>query len=487
MKVYPMKNIGMSRLQKIVLPLLCIALLIMFISLALSDTILPPIPAGQLRVQACCCPRVGILPVYSAPDEASVRGAKGKAKVDTTEPVQFFGRDGEWMMIQYQISSSSYRIGYIKDNGTLLENVETLPFLYESRTLLKSTNLTDDPLGKASTLCHLEGEEDVVLLSMLGSQWAYVEAVTTSGKVRGFVPSWVLEDDCSASLQQQSALCPQADAQGKWGYVDAEKHYVIQPQYDQADPFRGNYAVVTVISENTDKKNYCQGIIDMDGKWILDPVYLIDEGYDGGYYGGREHGILYLTDRSGAESWFYLDTGYFSGEDLRQYEGFTLDTYWKYNSVVAMIQNIDTDCFMLIRLDDGQPIACALFEQKWPQGTNTEVVNPSDVFFHDGFLCFILYDEETDEPQQAWSIDECGTSVKLDSNYIVNNTETSCGLIPAISKKTRLWGYLSMKTGKPVIKAQYLEAEPFSMNGESVVLTKSGERVTIDTNGKIVH
>ena len=82
----------------------------------------------------------------------------------------------------------------------------------------------------------------------------------------------------------------------KWGYVNREGVFVIQPQFDHAFGFRGNYAEVVVFPEDYrgDRNPYgsgYSGIIDKDGQFVLEPVYSIDAGYDQMFYGGRDTGI----------------------------------------------------------------------------------------------------------------------------------------------------------------------------------------------------
>ena len=96
----------------------------------------PEIPAGTLSADVFGFDAGQMYAVYSAPDVKSIRGAAGKAKVSTNDWVQVFGREGSWLMVQYDVKDSFYRIGYISDkaipvgmtvslaNGTGSVNVE---------------------------------------------------------------------------------------------------------------------------------------------------------------------------------------------------------------------------------------------------------------------------------------------------------------------------------------------------------------------------
>jgi len=56
----------------------------------------------------------------------------------------------------------------------------------------------------------------------------------------------------------------------KWGYIDKNGTFVIQPSFDGADTFQSN-GLAKVYIKNADKVN--QGIINESGKFILQPIY----------------------------------------------------------------------------------------------------------------------------------------------------------------------------------------------------------------------
>src|SRR5205085_2679646 len=51
----------------------------------------------------------------------------------------------------------------------------------------------------------------------------------------------------------------------KWGYIDAERQFVIAPQFDDAGPFAQGLAPV--------KRDGLYGYIDMGGSWRIPPRY----------------------------------------------------------------------------------------------------------------------------------------------------------------------------------------------------------------------
>lgn len=122
--------------------------------------------------------------VYSAPDKNSLRSANGKAAVSTNGWIQVFGRDGNWILIQYSIDTGHYRIGYI-DTASLPKKAEVPNLGLRSATALTvgTVSVTDDPLYSQSTLITLPEKSEVNRLATLGD-WAYIEG----DSFRGFVP-----------------------------------------------------------------------------------------------------------------------------------------------------------------------------------------------------------------------------------------------------------------------------------------------------------
>lgn len=125
--------------------------------------------------------------VYSAPAKDSVRGGNGKAAVSTNSWIQVFGQDGDWILIQYSIDASRYRIGYIAASALPKNvNVPSLDFQPIDAWVEEEVSLTDDPFYSQSVLAALSVNEKVTWLATIGD-WAYVE-VTQGKLMRGFVP-----------------------------------------------------------------------------------------------------------------------------------------------------------------------------------------------------------------------------------------------------------------------------------------------------------
>lgn len=100
--------------------------MLLLLSTALADTSeqpvpdasnAPVIPAGTLSASIVQFTSNQTYAVYSAPDSKSIRGAKGRARVSTNGWIQVFGSDGDWILVQYDITDKHNRIGYIYKNA----------------------------------------------------------------------------------------------------------------------------------------------------------------------------------------------------------------------------------------------------------------------------------------------------------------------------------------------------------------------------------
>ena len=130
----------------------------------------------------------GRLPVYSAPDENSWRGANGKAAVELSGGVTLMMTWGDWSMIEYQVDRNSRRIGWVKGKalGSAPVMLTDIPV-----TLRPYADLTDDPHGMCRNMARRADETltGVHLLAQLDSLWGYVSAKNAEGQaIWGFVP-----------------------------------------------------------------------------------------------------------------------------------------------------------------------------------------------------------------------------------------------------------------------------------------------------------
>ena len=130
--------------------------------------------------------------VYSGPGDHYVRGANGKAAVSTNGNVYVYGWDSGWLLILYRLDSGGGRIGYI-DGSKMTDtvNVPIVAFSHETTNVLYACSVTDDPVVGDTPLAKLDAGAEVTFLCWMqnDSAWAYVEANTSAGTVRGCIPA----------------------------------------------------------------------------------------------------------------------------------------------------------------------------------------------------------------------------------------------------------------------------------------------------------
>ncbi len=127
--------------------------------------------------------------VYTGPGDNYERANQNKAVVSTNDWIQVFGVENGYAMIQYAITSTRRRIGYI-DAASLPGNtgVNALEFGYVPVVFTQEAELTDDPLGEKIPLHTLPAGTEAGWLAVL-DDWAYLEWNGGSQPVRGFVPA----------------------------------------------------------------------------------------------------------------------------------------------------------------------------------------------------------------------------------------------------------------------------------------------------------
>lgn len=125
--------------------------------------------------------------VYSGPGKNYFRAANGKASVSTNDWIQVFGYQGDWILIQYDISSDHMRIGWIqksalpkKANVSLL-NTNNIPVY-----TIQETAVTDDPLYSQQTIFTIPQGQKVSYLMSMGT-WSYIAYSDGKTSLCGFV------------------------------------------------------------------------------------------------------------------------------------------------------------------------------------------------------------------------------------------------------------------------------------------------------------
>jgi len=158
-------------------------------ALAATNTEPPVIPEGTLSASEVDFTSGQTYSVYSAPSSKSLRGAKERAKVSTNDWIQVFGCEGDWILVQYAISSKQYRIGYIYKNALPKDaEVPELGFYSQPAILNCDVDVTDDPLVSETKLTSLKTDDKVTCLATMGN-WTYIEGNTGKQAFRGFVPT----------------------------------------------------------------------------------------------------------------------------------------------------------------------------------------------------------------------------------------------------------------------------------------------------------
>ena len=136
------------------------------------------------------------LNVYTGPGANYVRAAKGKAMTSTNGTVYVYGWENGWLMVLYRVSKGGARIGYV-DGAKIKGDVyaDYLTFDYQSTAVTRDCAITDDPVSTYTPLAQLRSGDTVTYLCTLNnnSQWAYVEAETSAGLVRGCIPQNALD------------------------------------------------------------------------------------------------------------------------------------------------------------------------------------------------------------------------------------------------------------------------------------------------------
>lgn len=149
----------------------------------------PELPGGTLTASLVSFTSNHTYPVYAAPDSKSLRGAKGRARVSTNGWIQVFGSEGDWILVQYDITDTHNRIGYIEKDalpdGTMVPelNLTRMPAVVHY-----NVEVTDDPLVSRDALARLTENTKVICLGTLG-EWTYIEAEEDGVRLRGFVPT----------------------------------------------------------------------------------------------------------------------------------------------------------------------------------------------------------------------------------------------------------------------------------------------------------
>lgn len=167
---------------------------------------LPAIPRGTLSAEVVSFEGNHTYAVYSAPDKKSIRGAKGRARVSTNGWIQVFGAEGDWILVQYDISDGQNRIGYVSRDA-LPEDVSVPDLKLKKIAAVVNYNVevTDDPLVSQTPLTQLPENSKVNCLGTMGA-WMYIEGESEEGPFRGFVPAACLSGVVTSLREAEQAI-----------------------------------------------------------------------------------------------------------------------------------------------------------------------------------------------------------------------------------------------------------------------------------------
>lgn len=211
----------------------------------------PEIPAGTLSADVFGFDASQTYAVYSAPDIESIRGAGGKSKVSTNDWVQVFGREGDWLMVQYDVNDKFYRIGYISAKAIPTGmSVPNLNLTNDAVVTMDKVNVTDDPLGNQGTLVEISADSHVTRLGTMGD-WSYIEGTKDEKLFRGFVPSTILSDTMVVySVEEAKRVL-----EGEWSVYAGDAGNADYLKFDGNGEIHGRLSVDSA---------------EWNGQWVID-------------------------------------------------------------------------------------------------------------------------------------------------------------------------------------------------------------------------
>lgn len=280
--------------------------------------------------------------------------------------------------------------------------------------------------------------------------------------------------DCG--LEFAEGMLPIAE-DGKWGFVDKEGNWVIEPAFDYALSFSEELASVK------DVKTRKWGFVDKEGKWIINAEFEAVGSFEEGIAPAKLDGKWGFIDEEG--NWViknsYLNVSYFSDK-------------------IAIVQDvnenwgtIDEDGEWIIkpRFQDiksfSEGIAAAKKNGKWGFiDEDGKWIIDNDYYDVGSFADGLAYVQEEKDGKYGYINDDGQWEIEpvYDEAY-----DFSQGL--ACVKDGKKYGYIG-KNGKTKIDFQYKYAMPFYADGYAPVLTgdkkssEDDEWFVIDTNGKSI-
>ena len=264
------------------------------------------------------------------------------------------------------------------------------------------------------------------------------------------------------------------NAQGLYGYIDTQGYVALPYQFAYAEDFRGDYAMVEVTPTASNDVEW-DGLINSQGQWVFKPeknlqITSTELSWRYDFIGGKQDGIyiIHRNHRNLRESG-YLDvrTGFFSG--------------FVYDDVIAR-----SNTFSMMDLSELIPVVKDHYLGYACRDTG-QIVIPCkyDSSRAEGFMygyAIVAY-----EDGDYLLIDQTGCEIYPPEDAVIEpKSWVENGLLPALSKKNGLMGYINMN-GQWALPPAYEYAIGFVNGYASVCIPgRDGKPwVEIDTEGTI--
>ncbi|HND37345.1 MAG: WG repeat-containing protein [Candidatus Obscuribacter sp.] len=169
-------------------------------------------------------------------------------------------------------------------------NYEIVNYLTEKRAPVRVFPRTYDKNGMENLAFSYCTETGDILAARFDQVSAFSNGVAAvrRGRLVGFVGldgkylanSKLVECEFKDQLSQG---CLAACVNGRWGYLDTGGNWIIKPQFDRAEPFRNDFALVVLANSGSAvEKSNCVSYVDKTGR-IFDQRFHCGESFEEGY------------------------------------------------------------------------------------------------------------------------------------------------------------------------------------------------------------
>lgn len=194
---------------------------------------------------------------------------------------------------------------------------------FQGVSVYYTVSTSNNTLGEIATVI-LENRDDIVYFATVDSN-GNVLMSPQKDKILNFGSEYHI----SANCQFYSDMCPAQDAESElWGYIDPYGNWVIDPQYDSAEPFGEDG--LAIVNSTT--------VINTNGDIVLSPANTINSIDD--VIGEYENGIYSITLYEDGTLLYYIDQTYGYSSYTGNFEiknnklvisGIGYTTYWGIN------------------------------------------------------------------------------------------------------------------------------------------------------------